>query len=128
MTGPVLLTFLAKGAQKNSVIIIAQTQLLAAPVLPLGFSTKTLPTTITDLEQQLGVQTLVTPATGNSLAMAIDQAAADSKLDGLDLALMRITASINGVIKYSGLLHLEDQLAPDHCVHALANVKGDGPR
>uniref|UniRef100_M4BZD0 Uncharacterized protein n=1 Tax=Hyaloperonospora arabidopsidis (strain Emoy2) TaxID=559515 RepID=M4BZD0_HYAAE len=121
-SGPVLLTH-KRQERKTFRQIIAQLQGPAAPALSLGVSTTTLPATMLELGQQLGIRTVVTPATGNCLAMAIVQAAADSDLNGSDLALDRLTASLKRGVKHSGLLHLEDQLAHDHRVQALANVK-----
>ncbi|KAE9338152.1 hypothetical protein PR003_g11649 [Phytophthora rubi] len=75
----------------------------------------------------LGIGEVTTPVTGNCMAMAVAQAAVDATLEGPDSALKSLTASIKRGIKYAGLLHLEDQMAHDHRVNALANVRRGWP-
>ena len=50
-------------------------------------------------------------------------AIADANLDDLDRSLELLTASLKSGIKYSELLNLDGQLAHDHRVHPLKNVR-----
>lgn len=86
---------------------LARTQNQLAAALPMGARSTTIPANLADLENQIGVRSVVTPATGNCLAMSIAQAVADANLEAPDHTLELVTASIKRGIKYTGLLALE---------------------
>ena len=95
--------------------------------LQIGARSSISPSSISELSFQLGVREVTTPATGNCMAMAVAQASADAPLDGPDQMMERLTEILKKGIKYSGLLHLEDQFAHDHRVQALHNVHRGWP-
>ena len=70
----------------------------------------------------LGLREVVTPATGNCMAMAAAQAYVDADMHVNSNALERITASIKRGIKFTVLLHLEHNYAHDVRVQALRDV------
>lgn len=124
--GPVLMT---KKRQERATFQSLSSTLVIPTSAPLSMGPRTArePESMQEVEAMLGIREVTTPATGNCMAMAVAQAAVDATLEGPDSALKSLTASIKRGIKYTGLLHLEDQLAHDHRVNALANVRRGWP-
>ena len=118
---PVLLT--RQRTERNSFSRLVQSLTKQrTEALPIGARSVNAPASLEELEQQLGLRSAVTPATGNCLAMAISQAAVDVNLDDPGRTLECLTACLKRGIKYSGLIDLEGQLAHDHRVNLLTNV------
>lgn len=118
---PVIMT-LKRNERKSFSHLAKGTNRQLTVALPIGARSVKPPETLAEMEHQLGLRSVVTPATGNCLAMAIAQAAVDATLDDPDRSLELLTACLKRGIKYTGLLNLEDQMAHDHRVHLLENV------
>uniref|UniRef100_A0AAV1UFV4 Uncharacterized protein n=1 Tax=Peronospora matthiolae TaxID=2874970 RepID=A0AAV1UFV4_9STRA len=70
----------------------------------------------------LGLREVVTPATGNCMAMAVAQAYADADMYGESDAFERLMASAKRDIRFACLLKLDHTYAHDVRVQALRNV------
>ena len=73
--------------RKTFCALIAGVNSKRDPLLPWASRTSATVVDFPSLEKRLGARSVVTPATGNCLAMAIAQVAADSTLDGSDPTL-----------------------------------------
>ena len=80
------------------------------------------PSDMRSLVWLLGLGKVVTPATGNCMAMAVAQAYVDASMLGESDAFERLTASVKRGIRFTGLLNLELNYAHDVRVQALRNV------
>ena len=120
-TAPVLLTH-KRGERDCFHKLVVDVSLPQKILQPLTARATVPPATVSGMASQVGLHQVITPATGNCLAMAIAQAATDAALDGPDRHLGLLTASLKREIKLSGLLDSKDQFAHDHRVHALAGV------
>uniref|UniRef100_H3GL61 OTU domain-containing protein n=1 Tax=Phytophthora ramorum TaxID=164328 RepID=H3GL61_PHYRM len=76
-----------------------------------------------DVERVLGIRQVTTPSSGNCMAMALAQAAADQHLAAYDATLEEVTTSIKRSIRWSGFLNMNEQFDHYTRTQTLINVK-----
>ncbi|CAI5705830.1 unnamed protein product [Peronospora effusa] len=85
------------------------------------------PQTFAAAIESLGLREVVTPASGNCLAMAVVQGATGADLAEPTSKLKQLTATLKLGDKEVGLLNLEDRIPHDIRVHILQNVNRAWP-
>ena len=91
-------------------------------VAPPGPMLTQVPQTFAEALNSLGMREVVTPASGNCLAMAIVQGATGQDLAEQTSKLGQLTATLKTGIKEVGLLNIEDRIPHDIRVTILQNV------
>ncbi|KAE8915452.1 hypothetical protein PF003_g616 [Phytophthora fragariae] len=76
-----------------------------------------------EIEELLGIRSVVTPSSGNCMAMALAQAVADHNLAAFDDELEEMTAAIKRGIRWSGQLNYREQFDHFTRMTTLINVE-----
>jgi hypothetical protein len=85
--------------------------------------TDTSPTKFPQIEKELGLRPVTTPASGNCMAMAIAQAVADHSMAAFSKQLEDITAAVKRGIKWTAQLNYAEQFGHFQRVTSLINLE-----
>ena len=121
LSGPVLLTMKSQ-ERVTCERILGSLKDGPTRALSMEHRPQRVPSNMRSLVRLLGLREVVTPATGNCMAMAVAQAYVDASMLGESDAFERLTASVKRGIRFTGLLNLELNYAHDVRVQALRNV------
>ncbi|KAE9032084.1 hypothetical protein PR002_g9366 [Phytophthora rubi] len=93
------------------------------PLLPMTAVTIKEDQGFSNIGRALGIREVNTPSTGNCMAMALAQAAADHDLAAHDAILETVTSSIKRGIRWTGKLNMSEQFNHFARTNTLINVK-----